>query len=119
MLLIDYLRWWYGRGWKELFLGFLHRVRGTARDFSVIILLNTLLKPWRQTIETGQRNLGDRLRAALGNLISRGVGASVRVSALFAACLLILGETSIAIVLVIAWPFIPIAGIGLIVWGVV
>lgn len=119
MLIIDYLRWWYGKGWKDLGLFFVHRIRRTSQDFSVAILLKTLLKPWRQTIETGQRSLGDRLRALIGNAVSRGVGASVRIGALLVASLLIIGEAALATIFLIGWPFMPISGIGLILWGLV
>lgn len=117
MLILDYVRWWYGRGWNEVSLFFEHRIQKTARDFSVVILLKTLLKPWRQTIETGQRSIGDRLRAVVGNSVSRGVGASVRLAALLVAGLLILGEAALAIVFLVGWPLTPLFGIGLIVWG--
>ncbi len=119
MLIVDYLRWWYGKGWKDLGLFFVQRVHRTSKDFSVAILLRTLLKPWRQTIETGQRSLGDRFRAFIGNTVSRGVGASVRIGALLVASLLIIGEVSLATVILIGWPLLPIAGIGLIIRGIV
>jgi hypothetical protein len=119
MLIVDYLRWWYGIGWKDLGLFFVGRISRTSKDFSVSILLKTLLKPWRQTIETGQRSLGDRLRAAIGNAVSRGVGASVRIGALLVACLLIIGECILAAVFLIGWPLLPVSGFGLIAWGLI
>lgn len=119
MLIVDYLRWWYGRGWTDLGLFFVHRISRTVKDFSVAILLKTLLKPWRQTIETGQRSLGDRLRAFVGNTVSRGVGASVRTGALLVACLLIIGEIALGLIFLVGWPLLPISGLGLIFWGIV
>jgi hypothetical protein len=119
MLVVDYLRWWYGRGWSEVSLFFAHRIQKTARDFSLAILIRTLLKPWRQTIETGQRTLGDRLRAGVGNIVSRGVGFSVRLGALIIASILIFCEGGIALIIMIIWPLMPLTGIGLILWGLV
>jgi len=117
MLIFDYMRWWYGRGWAELGLFFVHRIQKTSLDFSVVILLNTLLKPWRQTIETGQRNIAERLKSMLGNMVSRGVGATVRLAALITACLLILGESALAVIFIVAWPLLPFGGVGLLIWG--
>lgn len=117
MLAVDYLKWWYGRGWEELGLFFVHRIQRTAKDFSILILLQTLLKPWRQTIETGKRSLGDRFRSAIGNAVSRGVGASVRLGALLVASLLIVAESFLALIFIITWPIVPFSGIILLFWG--
>ena len=111
MLVIDYLRWWYGQGWEEAGLLFLRRIQLTYRDFSVLIVLKTLFKPWRQTIEGGERTLSKRFKAILGNTVSRSVGASVRISSLIIAVFLMLAEGIAGLVAIIIWPLIPIAGL--------
>ena len=117
MFIVDYARWWYGRGWSEVSHFFGRWIQKTAMDFSLTILIRTLLKPWRQTIESGQRTIGDRLRAGVGNMVSRGVGASVRLGALILASLIIFCESGIALIIMLVWPLMPLTGLGLIIWG--
>lgn len=117
MLILDYLRWWYGRGWLGLASRVETRVAGTSEAFSVRILVSTLFSPWRRTIELGDRTIMERTRAAVGNLVSRGVGFTVRLSALVTALILMTIESALGLAIFLIWPFIPLGSVLLILWG--
>ena len=118
MVLMSYLSWWYGRGWRESARGLQSRLHRIYLDFSVPLLAVTLFAPWRRIVSGSGGSLEQRLRAMVDNLVSRVVGFVVRLLALVAALVLIgLGAIFGAVALVL-WPIVPPAAIILIVVGI-
>ena len=91
MFLVGILSWWYGRGW----LGQLHRTsdrwRTTVEFFSIGQLFATLFSPFRQISAntTADPNPFTALRATFDQLLSRVIGAFIRMFTIFAGMVVI------------------------------
>lgn len=118
MLVVAFLHWWYGPGWRDAGRGILARIRQTYLSFSIPILLHTMFAPWRRIITYSNGSLGDRLRAILDNTVSRAVGFTVRLFALIAAGILVLIYAVLGGIMLILWPTVPALALGLIVGGI-
>jgi hypothetical protein len=117
MLAYEFLRWWYGPGWVGIGQNLKRRLGALSETFSVGILLRTLFAPWRRIVTYPGAGIGAHLRAMGDNLVSRFIGFLVRLTVLIAAAassavLLLLGALQLA-----AWPVLPVAALGLLVWG--
>jgi hypothetical protein len=117
MFLVAFVQWWYGPGWRDTANRLSVRLEQTYLTFSVPILLRTMFAPWRRIITYPGASIGDRLRAVLDNLISRGVGFCVRLMALIIAALIIATYVLLGGILLIIWPVMPLLGPALIVGG--
>jgi hypothetical protein len=119
MLAYEFLRWWYGPGWSGVVRNLQRRLKGVGEAFSVGILLRTLFAPWRRIVSYPGAGIGPHLRAMGDNLVSRCVGFLVRLLVLIAAAFSAVALLALGFVQLVAWPVLPPAAIGLIVWGVV
>lgn len=117
MLVVAFLQWWYGPGWRDTSDRLVTKIRETYLNFSMPILLRTMFAPWRRIITPPGGSLEQRGRAVLDNAISRLVGFTVRLVALIAACLLIALYAVIGGLIVLLWPVLPILGPVLVVGG--
>jgi hypothetical protein len=117
MLLAAYIRWWYGPGWRDSAGRLQARLTKTYFTVSVPILLTTMYAPWRRIVSAGGGSLGDRFRAGVDNVVSRGVGFGVRLMALGAACFIMLVTALVGGVILLLWPVIPLLGPALVVGG--
>jgi hypothetical protein len=117
MLIVGLFSWWYGAGWAGALRATERRLRTLAGMFSISILLRTLFSPWRRIISYPGAGLEARLRAFGDNLVSRCVGFTVRFFVLLAAAVAFVLLVLVGFVELIAWPLLPLAGVGLIVWG--
>jgi hypothetical protein len=119
MLLVAWVQWWYGAGWRDAAARLLKRLRTTYLTFSVPILIPTLFAPWKRIITDSGGSINAQFRAALDNLLSRCIGAAVRLMALSAALLIMAGTAVVGGLILVAWPLLPILGPVLIVMGFV
>jgi hypothetical protein len=117
MLVMAFLQWWYGPGWRDAGQSLAAKMRDTYLSFSVPILLKTLFAPWRRIITPAGGALDQRLRAVVDNTVSRFVGLMVRLMALAAAMVLLLLYAVFGGLLLVLWPAIPLLGPALIVGG--
>lgn len=118
MLVANIFIWWYRAGWRQLLQRSQRFMRSVVDTFSVPILLRTLFSPWRQIISYRDHSFGSGARAALDNLISRLVGFTVRVCVLLAAAVVISITALGTCIVLIAWPLVPFAAAGLVIWGI-
>jgi hypothetical protein len=119
MLMLEYVRWWYGRGWAGATKRAEHNMSLLADMFSVSILLRTLFAPWKRIISYPGAGLDAHLRAFLDNLVSRFIGFFVRVIVLFVAGILFVVIGILSVLQIILWPVVPLAGVVFLVWGLV
>ena len=119
MLLVAFIHWWYGPGWRDTASRLTTRIHETYLTFSVPILLKTLGQPWKRIVTLPGRSIGDKARSVVDNLISRVVGLIVRLCALAAASIIISLYILIGGTLLVLWPIIPLLGPILIVGGLI
>ncbi|HSX02436.1 MAG TPA: hypothetical protein VLI05_03945 [Candidatus Saccharimonadia bacterium] len=119
MFVIGFLQWWYGPGWRDAGQRVVEMARQTYLNFSVPILLRTLLAPWRRITSSSDGSLEQRARAMLDNVVSRAVGFGVRVIALVTALVMILLIGLGGGLLVLLWPILPPLSLILVAGGLV
>lgn len=117
MLVVELLSWWYGEGWRELALRLRGRLRSVIVTFSVATLVRTLFEPWRRIVSSGEQSLAAGLRASLDNAVSRFVGFNVRIIVIITATFMLVLLGILGVVALIAWPILPLAGLGLVIKG--
>lgn len=119
MLMLSFLSWWYGRGWKTVFNSLGPRLKGVANNFSVSQLLRTWFEPWRRIVSYPGASLDAKIRAWGDNMVSRAIGFVVRSGVLIGACLAFVLVSIFTILEVIAWPLLPLAIPGCLIAGLV
>jgi hypothetical protein len=117
MLALDFITWWYGAGWTGVFRATQKRLHSLSEMFSINILLRTLFSPWRRIISYPGAGLDARLRAFGDNIVSRCIGFTVRFMVLLTAAFGFAFLGIIGMVELVLWPFVPLAGVALIIRG--
>lgn len=109
MVIVWALSWWYGAGWKSFLLGLKERIASSYDYFSIGLLASTLFAPFRQ-ISAGkvQGPINIQIRAAVDKLISRIIGAFVRLIIIFVGVVWLSVQSIIGAVAVVLWAFVPI-----------
>lgn len=106
-MIFELLSWWYGPGWVQA----IKRVYKWAHDISLALsagqLLRSLFEPWRRIVSVGGHSLDVKIKNFLDNLVSRGVGASVRALVLFTAGAAMIAAIIFGVFVAIAWPLLP------------
>lgn len=115
MVIVGFLSWWYGAGWRERLSMIGARLLRIFDFFSLDLLIKTWFSPFRQ-IGTGQaaRGIGEQFRAFLDQLVSRVIGGIVRTIMLVVGVIVLLLSALIGAVEAVLWamvPFFPIAGV--------
>jgi hypothetical protein len=119
MLMVAFLQWWYGPGWRDASDRLLARLHNTYLTFSLPILLKTLFSPWRRIITPAGASLQARFRAVVDNAVSRAVGFTMRLSLLVTALIILSVTSLLGGLILVLWPIIPALGPILIVVGLV
>lgn len=115
MLVLSLLRWWYGDGWRQYGRSIALRLDGVMDYFSIDLLLKTLFQPFRQ-ISTGRVDgpLEVKLRAMADKLISRVIGAMIRVTILLIGLVAIFTQAVLGLLTMALWtivPLLPVVGV--------
>jgi len=115
MFIMGLLSWWYGAGWRGRVVMLRDKLAGTMDYFSIDILLKTFFAPFRQ-ISAGRVDgpLAVQMRAFFDRLISRVIGAAIRLVMIIVGVLAILFHSVIGIILVVLWavvPLMPVIGV--------
>lgn len=118
MLVVAFISWWYGPGWRDAANQLKERVHTTILTFSVPILLHTMFAPWHRIITTPGGSIQEKGRAMVDNAVSRLVGFMVRLLALLSACLIIGTYSVFGGLIIMLWPLLPLLGPILIVIGI-
>lgn len=112
------ISWWYGEGWKQRAGLIRERLARTLDFFSIGLLLRTLFSPFRQ-ISAGKVNgpLGVKLRALADKLISRLIGAGLRLVMILTASLTVTVQAVFGVMILIVWAFVPLLPlVGVVLW---
>ena len=108
-MLFEFFFWWYVKGWVEAWKTALSWVTKVQREFSALVLLQTLFSPWKQIITLPGKSLDEKFKAMIDNLVSRVIGFVVRFLVLLVAGILMVFAGAAGLVLAVSWPFIPLA----------
>ncbi|HEX4662679.1 MAG TPA: hypothetical protein VH144_03620 [Candidatus Saccharimonadales bacterium] len=109
MLFVALVSWWYGVGWVKQALILRTQIMNALDTFSIGLLLRTLFSPFRQISAGGVRGpLGVKLRAWFDRLVSRFVGAGVRLIVIAIGIVYLAFVLVFGIVRCLAWPLIPL-----------
>jgi hypothetical protein len=115
MFLVGMISWWYGRGWQVQFGRVKARLAATIQFFSIGQLFSTLFSPFRQiSAGTTKGSLGTVMRALVDQLISRVIGAIVRLFTIIAGVIALFVQFVVEVIVLIFWlflPLFPIAGL--------
>lgn len=88
------------------------RLRNAADFFSLRLLVGNLFAPYRQ-ISAGDDGTGQSMMSRfLDNLLSRLVGATIRISLLITGILVIVFQAIGGILIAILWPLAPLMVVG-------
>jgi hypothetical protein len=117
MFMLDLFSWWYGTGWVGVLRSTKRRLSELSEMFSLQILLRTLFSPWRRIISYPGAGIDAKMRALADNFVSRCIGFTVRFFVLIAAAFAFVFLLCVSIVEIVLWPLIPLAGVALIVKG--
>jgi hypothetical protein len=118
MLIVGILSWWYTVGWQQRIVKLREGFSGAADYFSLDLLLRTLFSPFRQ-ISVGRvdGSLGVRLQAFIDRILSRCIGALIRLFMIVVGSFSLLVYLLFGCVMLAAWAIVPIAPIvGFFLW---
>jgi len=110
---MEFLSWHYSKGLNYYINSWLDSVNSILKYFSLPILLRTLFSPWKRlsAIDKGPGiNISRSFEAFTFNLISRGIGALVRLILLFAGVVILFMTFVGGFVGVIIWVIFPFFG---------
>jgi hypothetical protein len=118
MFILGILSWWYGQGWRER-VSIMHEHLASTMDyFSIGLLFKTLFSPFRQ-ISAGKVSgpLAVQMRAFFDRLISRMIGAMIRLFMVIIGAFAIIFSGIIGCVGLVLWAFVPLLPLfGIILW---
>lgn len=105
MIIFDLLGWWYLEGWHGFGRGLIEKMRGALSFFSIGALMRTLFAPFRQI---SANDTGATLQVFFDRLISRLVGAVVRIFLMIVGIIVFILEAILSLILMVIWPLTPI-----------
>ncbi len=117
MVIIDWFVWWYGSGLKRRF-GLLGERLGRVVDFfSITLLLKTLFAPFRQISAEKSHTapVQDRVRMFGDRLISRFIGALMRLFLIIAGVVVLAFLSIWSVLVLIFHVFRPVILVGCVV----
>ena len=123
MLALSFIEWWYLHGWGKFAMELVNKLQGAADFFSINLLLRSLFAPFKQisAYGSGDESLQGMIRDFGDKLLSRIIGAIVRIFILIAGIVWLLIETVASLALIILWPvlpLLPVAGVIMTIMGV-
>jgi hypothetical protein len=106
---VGFLSWWYGAGWRGRGVRLREKLAGSVDYFSIDLLLRTFFSPFRQ-ISAGKVNgsLNIQMRAFADRLISRAIGAMIRLVMIIVGLLAIMFHAVIGAALFVLWATVPL-----------
>ncbi len=109
MFIVGMLSWWYGIGWRRQVGQIRQRIARAVDYFSIEQLISTLFAPFRQ-ISAGKVSgpLGVKWRAFVDRMVSRVIGAFVRLIIIIIGSIALLGYVIVGGLCLLVWPLVPI-----------
>lgn len=115
MILVGLFSWWYGLGIAAFVAKLERMILSTLDFFSVSILFKTLFNPFRQIVGVSDNgSIAMQLRAVIDSLISRFIGAVIRLVTLLIGVLVIGLQAVASLLALLIWivmPMVPIIAV--------
>jgi hypothetical protein len=109
MLLVGFVSWWYGAGWRSQIKKIELSIRRTSDFFSISLLFKTLFSPFRQiSADATGNDIGSRFRAWGDRLFSRIIGAVMRTFMIIFGLVTLLIALLIGLLRLVLWPAVPL-----------
>jgi len=110
LILPGYFFWHYTLAFRDIWYLWMNAFFAVNRFFSIPLLLSTLWSPWKRVIETEGRkfDLEDWAERKVVNLMSRLVGAMVRIPVIIIGLLCMILVLALGIGLYIFWMIAPV-----------
>jgi len=116
MILVDFIGWWYTRGYlwaiEQFFVVFVHKI---SQFFSIVDLSKTLFAPFRQDALEGRgAPISVKFQVFFGNILSRIFGFIIRSALITIGTLLVILDILVGLIAVAVWllmPFMPIIAV--------
>lgn len=117
-LSLAYFWWHYTAAWADLWRLFTNLSWFLFHFFSIEILCGTLFAPWKRLHESGRgRGSGGVAGRLIINLMTRLVGFLMRTGTIVLGLFSLLLFTVVSALFFVAWLFLPLVAIGLILNG--
>jgi len=109
MIIVWALSWWYGAGWKARLFELQERLSSSYDYFSIGLLVRTLFAPYKQ-ISAGRvaGSIEVRWRAFVDRLISRIIGAFVRLLFIVVGSVWLTLQAVVGGLMLLLWPVAPL-----------
>ena len=110
MLIVGFLQWWYLRGWTDFIHKMLSGLHSIADNFSITLLLKTLVAPYKQisAYGSGSESFQARISDFFDKLLSRMIGMTLRIVIIVVGIVVILLDILISGIAILLWPLLPI-----------
>ena len=109
MLIVGFLRWWYGAGWRVRIAMIGERLMRLFDYFSIDLLIKTWFAPFRQIgTEQAQPGLAGQLRAFFDRLVSRVIGGAVRTIMMIVGMIALAFVGIFGIIEGVGWLLVPL-----------
>ena len=109
--MIDFVSWWYSRGWSYFAHTLVEKLRNIADFFSFSVLIRTFFAPFHQISTVEDDPYGGPmhyLSVFFDKLLSRTIGAIVRLFIMIFGIIAFILDAILSLILVIIWPALPI-----------
>ena len=121
MFLAEMISWWYSLGWLNYVNNIKRRLQASADFFSIGLLASTLFAPFRQiSADSIQGTIGVKIQAFFDRLLSRFIGATMRLFTMVFGIIVILVQFLFCVLAAILWfliPLAPVAGLVMMIIG--
>ncbi len=118
MFLSWYVQWHYGRAFRDILTVGRNLMWFITHFFSIPLLLKTLFQPWKRIHETyTHRGLEDFFATLVVNLMTRVVGALVRLSIIFVGLAILCAGGVALLAFYVVWAGAPIVVPGMFLYG--
>jgi len=108
MFIVGLFRWWYTIGWQRRARLVMERIDSTMDFFSIGLLARTMFSLFRQD-GAGKIDgpLSAKINAFIGRLLSRIIGAFIRLTVLIVGLFAITLHALLGILILLLWAFVP------------
>ena len=118
ILFVDYLLWHYGVAFRNMMLVWGNLFWFVLHFFSIPTLLRTLFSPWKRITEKYQKKgLEDFASAVLVNIMTRIVGAIIRIIVIVFGLAVLLLLFGVMLLFLIVWILAPLVTVGSVLIG--